>query len=363
MTLHEALQAARSEEDVKDAYIKALGLKDYSKNLIDIQTKEIWFEAKGNHRTTYEMFTQLLHYVQVARNKGEHVPPFLCVFDRQKAVIMKTATVLPFLDKKTIRWGKRASDVTRDALDQVSAFIGTHIVAFKIADHAAEFIETVKTAIKTGEIIRTRITPDKVVDKAYDTLSETLGKNWQRDYIVWDMCCGVGNLEVKHSTPDNLWQAAIVFAVRRLIKPTWINDRDQFLQPSEPLTEDFKRDCLIYMLFNGSNLTASADGLQWNGKSWSIVNHFIPFTEEEVGAPARFESDFMVQYLANLAPVIASAEGARQSSPSSSGRHQSGLLRSARNDDAANPVIARSDSDAAIQTFNEEGWIASLRSQ
>lgn len=29
-----------------------------------------------------------------------------------------------------------------------------------------------------------------------------------------------------------------------------------------------------------------------------MVNHFIPFTEEEVNAPDRFESDFMVQYLA-----------------------------------------------------------------
>ncbi len=87
--------------------------------------------------------------------------------------------------------------------------------------------------------------------------------------------------------------------MRRLIKPTWINDRDQFLQPTQPLTDEFKNDCLIWMLFNGSNLTASANDLDWNGKKWSIVNHFIPFTEEEVNAPDRFESDFMVQYLAD----------------------------------------------------------------
>ena len=54
------------------------------------------------------------------------------------------------------------------------------------------------------------------------------------------------------------------------------------------------------MLFNGSNLTASANNLQWNNKTWSIVNHFIPFTEEEVNAPDRFESDFMVQYLKKI---------------------------------------------------------------
>lgn len=110
--------------------------------------------------------------------------------------------------------------------------------------------------------------------------------------------CSAGGFFV---TEDNLSKAAIVFAVRRLIKPTWLNDRDQFLQPSEPLSDEFKTDCLMWMLFNGSNLTASANDLEWNGKTWSIVNHFIPFTEAEVGAPERFESDFMVQYLSEKA--------------------------------------------------------------
>lgn len=705
MSLYEKLQKVSSEEDVKDIYIKALGLKEYQKNLIDIQTKEIWFEAKDNAKiSTYAMFTQLMHYVQVALNKGEHIPPFLAVIDTQKAAIMKSEDVLPFLEKKTIKWGKSASQYTQEALDAISAHIGTHFVSFKIETHEDEFISTVKNAILKGDIIRTQITPDNlkqvfdkwvlmigreitgvaeedyallffadimhdgtnsthdnltaalmhknnapvfllngkvyelsnkegyrqfwtiyhkppkaeyrnyllerrdslipidersfkgayytplaVVDKAYDKLTETLGKNWQKDYLVWDMCCGVGNLEVKHSNPrnifmstldsedidvmkatktcvaaerfqydylndditddgkidytltnklpenlrkaiadnkkilvlinppyaesgdtlgsaaktdvattrisknmkdygyatrelftqflvrigqeiptatlamfstlkyfnapnfekfrlvwkatylggfvvhsqafdgingnfpigfllwktdqkiktqnqnteiivevldkkskpigekcfynlpknislnlwinrpkannssviplknaihpavktidvrgsfwsdeaigqmlcdsndlqhagqrtailssgycspgaffinpENLWQAAIVFSVRRLIKPTWLNDRDQFLQPTKPLTEEFKNDCLIWMLFNGSNLTASANDLEWNNKKWSIVNHFIPFTEEEVNAPERFESDFMVQYLSNL---------------------------------------------------------------
>lgn len=713
MTLYKKLQEAKSEEDVKDAYIKALGLKSYSKNLIDIQTDEIWFEAKdtGKH-STYAMFTQLMHYVQQALNKGEKVPPFLAVIDTQKAAIMKSADVIPFLEKKTIKWGKNASGYTQEALDAVSAHIGTHFVSFKIETHEEEFISTIKAAIKSGDIIRTQITPDnlkqvfdkwvdmigreiqgvkeedyallffadimhdgttsthdnltaalmhknnapvfllegkvyelnnkegyrqfwaiyhkppkaeyrnyllerrdslipidersfkgayytplKVVDKAYDKLTETLGKNWQKDYLVWDMCCGVGNLEVKHSNPrnifmstldaadidvmkatktcvgavkfqydflndditdegsidysltnkvpqalrdaissgkkilvlinppyaeatnadaisgsgnkegvaktkfadiakadygkasnelytqfvvriakeiptatiamfstlkyvnaptlaefrakwnakylggfvvnskafdglkgsfligflvwktnnspssrgtkqsifdsvetevldrdaqpigmksfynlpneslltnwidrpktnkievvplknavtpatvtkdlrgtkwsdgaigymlsggndlqhagiqtvifssgygsargffinpQNLWQVAIVFTVRRIIKPTWLNDRDQFLQPTEELTNEFKSDCLIWMLFNGSNLTASANDLEWNGKKWSIVNHFIPYTEAEVGSHDRFESDFMVQYLKGI---------------------------------------------------------------
>ena len=706
MSLYEKLKNAKSEEDVKDAYIKALGLKDYSKNLYDIQTKEIWFEAKDGYKhSSYQMFTQLLHYVQQALDKGEIIPPFLCVIDTKKAAIMKTADALPLLSnkKQPIKWGKNASGYTQEALDVVSAHIGTYFVSFKIETHEDEFISTIKNAIKSGDIIRTQITPDNlkqvfdkwvlmigneitgvadedyallffadimsdgtvsthndlpaellhknnnpvfslggklyelgnkegyrqfwaiynrppkqeyrnyllerrdslipidersfkgayytplnVVDKAYDKLTETLGNNWQKEYIVWDMCCGVGNLEVKHSNPrniymstldaadvnvmqatktcvaatrfqydylnddvtndgnidysltnkipeslrkaiaegkkflvlinppyaeatnaenvssevnvegktdvsktnisktmveygyskrelfvqflarlkieipnatialfstlkyvnapnfekfreiwsakylggfvvhskafdglaghfpigflvwktnntlesrniiisinvdvlnklskpigaksfynlpnnvflnswlsrlktncnniplknavsprvgkakvtlwldesvgyllsngndvqhssqqtailssvyntgggfyitkENLWKAAIMLTVRRIIRPTWLNDRDQFLQPTELLSNEFKSDCLMWMLFNGSNLTASANDLEWNNKKWSIVNHFIPFTEEEVGAPGRFESDFMVQY-------------------------------------------------------------------
>ena len=697
MSLYTALQKAHTEEDVKDAYIKALGLKGHTKGLIDIQSKEIWFEAKHTGReSSYAMFTQLLHYVQVALNRGETVPPFLAVIDTEKAALMKSADVLPFLAKKTVKWGKSASQVSQEALAEVSAHIGAHFVSFKIATHEDEFVATVKAAIKTGDIIRTPITPDNlkqvfdkwvvmvgreitgvaeedyallffadimhdgtvsthanlpaellhkngapvfslggkiyelgskegyrqfwaiyhkppkaehrnyllerrdslipldersfkgayytplaVVDKAYDTLAATLGKNWQKDYIVWDMCCGVGNLEVKHSNPrniymstldeadvdvmkatktcvaaqrfqydylnddiddfgqidysltdkvpaglrqaiadgkkilvlinppyaeaansagsagktdvaltrvggfmedysyasrelftqfvvrvakeipnatvamfstlkyfnagnferfrekwrakylggfivhskvfdglsgsfpigflvwntkvkselsvisasvlnkdaqeigdksfynlpkdthlnvwmprlatdssniplknaihpqdgkvkvtswlsnaigymycnsndlqhsgqqtvlfssvynggngfyvnaENLWKVAIVFSVRQLIKHTWINHNDQFLQPTEPLTNEFKSDCLLWMLFHGKNCAASADKLEWNGKNWSIVNHFIPYTEDEVGANGRFESDFMVKYLAD----------------------------------------------------------------
>ena len=52
-------------------------------------------------------------------------------------------------------------------------------------------------------------TPLAVVDKAYDLLAETLGNNWQKNYIVWDMCCGVGNLEVKHSNPRNVFMSTL----------------------------------------------------------------------------------------------------------------------------------------------------------
>lgn len=361
MTLHETLKLAKSEEDVKDAYIKALGLKGYSKNLIDIQTKEVWFEAKDTGRvSTYAMFTQLLHYVQQALDKGEYVPPFLCVIDTQKAAIMKSEHVIPFLAKKTIKWGTSASNYTQEALDAVSAHIGTYFVSFRIETHEEEFISTIRTAIKSGEIIRTQITPDNlkqvfdkwvvmigreikdvreedysllfyadimsdgtvsthrdlpaellhrggapvfsvggqlyelgnkegyrqfwaiyhrppkeeyrnyllerrdslipidersfkgafytplhVVDKAYDKLSETLGKNWQKEYIVWDMCCGVGNLEVKHSNPRNIYMSTLDAAdvdMMRATRTCVAATRFQYDYLNDDITDDGRID-------------------------------------------------------------------------------------------------------------------------
>ena len=715
MSLITSLSKVKTEEDVKDAYIKALGLKKYTKGLVDIQTEEIWFEAKEATTSPVLMFAQLLFYVRDAQKKGEHIPPFLAVIDREKAAIMETAKALPIMVDKSIKWPKSASKVDKSVAAQVAPYIETHFVVYKMDSHEQEFVQVVKKAIKEGKLLRTSITPDNlrqvfdkwvemigrelqgvdetdyallffadimhdgvkatisdlparllhegdtpiflmnnktyelssergyrnfwaiyhrppeeehrsyllerrdsllplnersfkgafytplhIVDKAYDLLAKTLGKNWQKNYIVWDMCCGVGNLEVKHSnhrnifmstldkadidvmqasrtcvaatkfqydylnddvndfgeidysitnklpmelrqaiadvktkkkgakkilvlinppyaeamnidnltesagtnsesksgvsktkigagmgdlgyaareifvqflvriskeipnvtlamfsklkyvnapnfehfrkqwtaqylsgfvvhskafdqlkgdfpigfliwdtgkkkptneittialdkdgkevgektfyrktdqlplsewivrprsntqealplknaitpttstkdvrgnkwangaigsmivfgndlqhaaqgtallssgygnagaffvTPENLTKAAVVFAVRRLVKPTWLNDRDQFLQPVQPLTEIFKSDCLIWMLFNGSNLSAGAKDLEWDGRKWSLVNNFIPFTEEEVGASKRFDSNFMSAYIAKL---------------------------------------------------------------
>jgi len=379
MSLYEKLLKAGSEEDVKDAYIKALGLKGYSKNLIDIQTKEIWFEAKDNGNTsTYAMFTQLMHYVQQALNKGETVPPFLCVIDTKKAAIMKSADVIPFLEKKTINWGKSASKYTPEALDAISAHIGTHFVSFKIETHEDEFISTIKNAILKGDIIRTQITPDNlkqvfdkwvtmigreikgvtdddyallffadimhdgtssthdnltaqlmhynnapvfrlggkvyelnnkegyrqfwaiyhkppkseyrdyllerrdslipldersfkgayytplaVVDKAYDKLTETLGNNWQKDYIVWDMCCGVGNLEVKHSNPRNIYMSTLDAAdvdVMKATKTCVAAQRFQYDYLNDDITDDGKIDYTLTNKIPETLRKAIADG-------------------------------------------------------------------------------------------------------
>ena len=84
-----------------------------------------------------------------------------------------------------------------------------------------------------------------MVDKAYDKLAETLGKNWQKDYIVWDMCCGVGNLEVKHSNPRNLYMSTLDQAdvdVMKATKTCVAAQRFQYDYLNDDIADDGKID-------------------------------------------------------------------------------------------------------------------------
>ncbi len=86
----------------------------------------------------------------------------------------------------------------------------------------------------------------------------------------------------------NVVEACVYFAVRKCIGATWLNDRDQFLYPKKTWKQDkeFQADCVAYALF--SNNIQAAYG----------TNHWIPFTEQDVEAREKFESNFMTQYLA-----------------------------------------------------------------
>ena len=90
-------------------------------------------------------------------------------------------------------------------------------------------------------------------------------------------------------TNRNIIECCIYVAVCHSIEATWLNDRDQFLYPTDGWKQDavFQSDCLVYTLFCGFNNISSEHG----------TNHWIPFTEEEVGAQEKFESHFMSDYL------------------------------------------------------------------
>jgi hypothetical protein len=86
---------------------------------------------------------------------------------------------------------------------------------------------------------------------------------------------------------NNLIKVSVYFTVRKSIPANWLNDRDQFLKPIDnwEIDKEFHNDCLIYTLFNN------------NIQSEYGINHWIPFTEQEVNAQNRFESNFMTDFI------------------------------------------------------------------
>lgn len=100
---------------------------------------------------------------------------------------------------------------------------------------------------------------------------------------------GIEHFNFYNFTKNNLFPGAIYFSIRNCIEANWINDRDQYLFPIDGWEADseFQNDCLAFTLFHGQNRITSPDG----------NNHWIPFTEQEVNAKAKFESNFMTDFI------------------------------------------------------------------
>jgi hypothetical protein len=92
-------------------------------------------------------------------------------------------------------------------------------------------------------------------------------------------------------TPENFEKSLVVHAVRRIVPSTWINDRDQFLQPNKPLDTAFINDCVVWSLFAGSNQTSSIANAAYEGKQYAIENEFYPFTVSEISKWPIGDSD------------------------------------------------------------------------
>jgi hypothetical protein len=97
------------------------------------------------------------------------------------------------------------------------------------------------------------------------------------------------HISILEINKSNLIPIAIYLSVRQCIQANWLNDRDQFLYPNEGWQNDteFQNDCLAFALFHSQNKITSKQG----------TNHWIPFTEYEVNAQAKFESHFMTDFI------------------------------------------------------------------
>lgn len=88
---------------------------------------------------------------------------------------------------------------------------------------------------------------------------------------------------------DNLLESCIYLAARLVVEANWQNDRDQILFPDDTWRSDaiFKSDCLTYALFSIKNYVRSSDG----------INHWQPFTEDELGLHNELPDHFMTDYI------------------------------------------------------------------
>lgn len=103
---------------------------------------------------------------------------------------------------------------------------------------------------------------------------------------------------------ENVLPISIYNAVRHVIPATWLNDRDQFLYPRRAWIEDkeFQFDCMAYTLFNN------------NIQSQYGINHWIPFSEEELNAPDKFQSHFISDFIAGkIKPTMDTLFGDKES--------------------------------------------------
>ncbi len=133
--------------------------------------------------------------------------------------------------------------------------------------------------------------------KQYENINETstcymgiCGPDFQNNkFLHISSLKGIRHVYYLSLSQKNIFQALIYFSVRHSIEPSWLNDRDQFLYPNDDWQTDteFQNDCLAYALFHGQNRISASEG----------INHWIPFTEQEVNSGEKFASNFMTDFI------------------------------------------------------------------
>lgn len=166
------------------------------------------------------------------------------------------------------------TNVSTDIYDKNSTFIGTKgLFTLSKDQYINKFISIYKTTNENN----------------IGFMDGINGNDFQHNNIVYIL-----NTKEQLPNPRGIWinkknliPVSIYFSVRKSIKANWLNDRDQFLNPNDGWKTDneFQNDCLAFSLL-GNNI-----------QSQFGTNHWIPFTEQEVNAQAKFESNFMTNFM------------------------------------------------------------------
>lgn len=81
---------------------------------------------------------------------------------------------------------------------------------------------------------------------------------------------------------ENFEKAVTLHAVKKIPKPTWLNDRNQFVIPHTEPSKEFTNDCIVWSLFASSNETTALTNVSYLGNRYQIKNNFFPFRIESL---------------------------------------------------------------------------------
>lgn len=137
---------------------------------------------------------------------------------------------------------------------------------------AVPFVQmTSGVKVKTTGSLRGRLVPGSLGYIVAN--SNDVGSALTNTFILSSCAAGANGYSI---LPQNLMGTVTMFSVRKLVKPNWINDKDQFLQPNEehPDFAEFTYDSLVYSLFNTSSQQASIK-TEYDNKKVELKNHFF----------------------------------------------------------------------------------------
>jgi len=134
-----------------------------------------------------------------------------------------------------------------------------------------------------------KLSKQEIDNKDYIGIGRRDAPDSQRNSYCWIAQESI-TTHFMHLNHKNLKYFMVYFAVRHCIEHIWIDDSDRYFFPKDDWKQDivFQNDCFAYTLFHVQNKIKLREG----------TNHWIPFTEDEVGCQKRFESRFMSDYIA-----------------------------------------------------------------
>lgn len=134
-----------------------------------------------------------------------------------------------------------------------------------------------------------------------------------------------GRCHVDMMPGESFRRCMALYAARKLVAGTWVNDKDEYLTPTDTGSDAYKQwndDCVVYaLLHNANNCTAMRD-VSYKGKTWRIKNNFWWKTREQskelydrpdtqaLYADVRGETED--SYLATILPTLNLSPEARE---------------------------------------------------